>query len=43
VITDLAEIDGLPEPMRSRLQNLIAQARARVEAQIAETESRHAS
>jgi len=43
VIIDLAEIDGLPEPMRSRLQDLVAQARARVEARIAETESRQAS
>jgi hypothetical protein len=43
VITDLTEIDGLPEPMRSRLQDLVAQARARVEARIAETESRQAS
>jgi len=43
VIRDLAEIDHLPEPMRSRLQELVARARVRVETRIAETESRQAS
>ena len=43
VVRDLAEIERTPEPARSRLQQLVARARARVERRIADSEGRQAS
>jgi hypothetical protein len=43
VVRDLAEIDAMPEPLRSRVRALVEQSRARVEARIAEREGRQAS
>lgn len=43
VIRDLAEIDRLPEPWRTRVRAMVEDARVRVEQRIAETEGRQAS
>jgi len=43
VVGDLADIETTPEPARSRLQQLLARARARVERRIADSEGRQAS
>jgi hypothetical protein len=43
VLRDLAEIDAMPEPARSRVRQLVADARARVKARIAGTDGRQAS
>ncbi|HET9655705.1 MAG TPA: hypothetical protein VFP72_10150 [Kineosporiaceae bacterium] len=43
VIRDLAEIETMPEPMRSRVRALVDQARERIEARIAQQEGRRAS
>lgn len=43
VVRDLSEIDQMPEPMRSWARSAVEQARARIEARIAEQERRAAS
>jgi hypothetical protein len=43
VVRDLAEIETMPEPMRSRVRAMVDQVRARVEVRIAEREGRQAS
>lgn len=43
VVRDLAEIEDMPEPMRSRVRHMVESARARAEAQIAAVEGRQAS
>jgi hypothetical protein len=43
VIRDLAEIEQMPEPMRSWAQRVVERARARVLARVAEQERRSAS
>lgn len=40
VVRDLAEIEDMPEPMRSRVRQMVESARARAEAQIAAVEGR---
>jgi hypothetical protein len=43
LVRDLAEIETTPEPARSRLQQLVARARARVERRISDSEGQQAS
>jgi len=43
VVRDLAEIEAMPEPARSRVRLMVARARARVEARIAAEEGRQVS
>jgi len=43
VVRDLAEIETMPEPLRSRVRAMVDQARERTEARIAAQEGRRAS